>query len=206
MLLNSVRQLQSPIPPPIAKEINSRHDQIKELFNSVAPDLQGIDAWRYRRAISGGCQEFVEAISFHHYLESQKLITLEEAQNSIPGGVQLTAVDYILGLFDLTGELMRFGITGMATTGSLPCGAGANGHQGRDILVDLRSLRAYFESLDTSSPAIHMEKKVEVMKESVNKVEKAMYGMIIRGRERPKGWVPDFNEGQERGREPVESY
>lgn len=179
----------------------------------MAPDLQGLNAWRYQRQISGGCQEFVEAISFQHYLESQRLITHQEAQSCIPAGVELTADDYILGLFDLTGELMRFGITAMATDGSLPRGQGSDGDAGRDILGDLRSLRTHFESLDTSSSTTDwswlkrdIEKKLEVMKQSVDKVEKAVYGMIIRGRERPKGWVPDLNEGQERGREPVESY
>jgi len=43
------------------------------------------------------------------------------------------------------------------------------------------------------------------MKTCVEKVENAVYGMIIRGRERPKGWVPDIGS-EERGREPVESY
>ncbi|KAL8900213.1 MAG: hypothetical protein Q9207_005793 [Kuettlingeria erythrocarpa] len=208
-----VRQLQSPIPPPIAKEINTRYDSIKGLFISVAPDLQGLNAWRYQRQISGGCQEYVEAVSFQHYLETQKLLTHSEAQALVSGGVELTADDFILGLFDLTGELMRFGITNTATSGTLHGGRRGDGSEGGNILGDLRSLRANFESLDISasisdgSPLKRdIAKKVEVMKQSVEKVENAVYGMIIRGRERPKGWVPDLSEGQERGREPVESY
>lgn len=212
-LYYSVRQLQSSIPPPIAKEINTRYDNIKSLFTSVAPDLQGLHSWRYQRQISGGCQEYVEAISFQHYLETQKLITHQEARDLVPGGVELTADDYLLGLFDLTGELMRFGITSMATNGSLPRGAARDGNEGRDILGDLRSLRTSFESLDTSSSSKDqsplkrdVEKKIDVMKQSVEKVESAVYGMIIRGRERPKGWVPDLSDGQEGRREPVKSY
>ncbi|KAL8659483.1 MAG: hypothetical protein Q9202_007097 [Teloschistes flavicans] len=209
-----VRQLCSPIPPPIAKEIKTRYDSIRELFASIAPDLQESNGWRYQKQISGGCQEYVEAISFHHYLETQTLITRREAQDLIPGGIILTVDDYVLGLFDLTGELMRFGITSMATNAALPRGAATQGDaEGRDILLDLRSLRSKFESLDTSSSSSDwsylkkdIEKKIEVMKQSVEKVENAVYGMIIRGRERPKGWVPDLNEGQERGREAVESY
>ncbi|KAL9024534.1 MAG: hypothetical protein Q9196_006449 [Gyalolechia fulgens] len=198
-----VRRLQSPVPPPIAKEIQPRHDNIKELFTLVAPDLQGLNVWRYRGQISGGCQEYVEAISFQHYLETQRLITHQEAQNLIPEGVQLTANDYMLGLFDLTGELMRFGITSMATSGVMPRGAGKDGIESVDLLADLRLLRASFESLDISSWAT---KKVEVMRESVEKVEKAACGMIIRGRERPKGWVPGLSEGRDGGSEPLENY
>ncbi|KAL8781420.1 MAG: hypothetical protein Q9213_006003 [Squamulea squamosa] len=98
--LQRVRNLQQPIPPPIAKEINTRYDSIKELFTTIAPDLQGINSWRYQKQISGGCQEYMEAISFQHYLETQRLITHQEAQALIPGGVELTADDYVLGGVD----------------------------------------------------------------------------------------------------------
>lgn len=106
---------------------------------------------------------------------------------------------------------MRFAITTMATTGALPHGKPSveGERKGRDILTDLRQLRTRFESLDTvslgkNSPLKRViDKKMEVMKTCVEKVEGAMYGMIIRGRERPKGWVPDL--GTEEKRE-VESY
>lgn len=169
-----------------------------------------MNAWRYQRQISSGIQEFIEAISFQFYLENQRLISLDEAQNRIPAGVQLTEDDYILGLFDLVGELMRFAITSVATAGEVPRGSaqeGING-AGSDMMTDLRSLRTHFETLDTThghadgSPLKRdIEKKMEVMKTSVEKVETAVYGMIIRGRERPKGWVPD-----DRWPEPVESH
>lgn len=203
--LQRVRQLQTPIPPPIAKEIKPRYDSIKELFISVAPDLQGLDAWRYHGYISSGCQEFVEAISFQHYLETQKLMTHSEAQDYIPGGVELTANDYLLGLFDLTGELMRFGITSMATSGAMPRGAGKDEFDNADLLADLRLLKSSLESLEIENTASNKQ-KVEVMRQSVKKVENAAYSMIVRGSERPKGWVPELSEGRDGGMQPVESY
>ncbi len=154
----------------------------------------------------------MEAVSFQHYLETQRLITYGEAQKMLPQAIHLTEDDYVLGLFDMVGELMRFAITTMATTGALPRGqplADGDG-KGRDILADLRQLRTCFESLDTSSGGQNftplkrdVEKKMEVMKTCVDKVEAAVYGMIIRGRERPKGWVPDLGGEEKRG---VESY
>ena len=184
----------------------------------MAPDLQGINAWRYQRQISGGVQEFVEAISFRHYLQTQRLITIDEAQAEMPGGVELTADDYLLGLFDLVGELMRFAVTSMATTGAVPRGSAqeADDGQGGDILTDLRYLRTHFEALDTSSSGVpgsfsglkkDVEKKMEVMRTCVEKVEKAVYEMIVRGRERPKGWMPEAREEKAGvSREAVESY
>ena len=187
------------------------------MFSSISADVQGINAWRYQRQISGGVQEYMEAVSFQHYLETQALITYEEAKGKVPGGVDLTEDDYVLGIFDLVGELMRFAITAMATNGHLPGSTSGSdesdtGVPESNILSDLRSLRTYFEGLDTTSGTSSgaafgrdVEKKMEVMKTSVEKVENAVYGMIIRGRERPKGWMPDLEEGG-RTREPVESY
>lgn len=213
----SVQQLQAPLPASVTKENDSRLSAIDDLFISIADDLHNINAWRYQRQISGGVQEYMEAVSFQRYLETQRLITYEEAQAKIPGGIGLTEDDYVLGLFDLVGELMRFAITTMATKGTLPRGAtfseGDDDANGRDILTDLRALRAQFEALDTSSGTgagtsslkREAEKKIEVMRTCVEKVERAVYGMIVRGRERPEGWVPDLG-AEEKGREPVESY
>lgn len=123
---------------------------------------------------------------------------------------------------------MRFAVTGMATEGALPRaaakpddtameieGGGEAEQEGRDILTDLRSLRTHFEALNTSSLDAQgestplkkdVERKMAVMKTSVDKVEKGVYGMIVRGRERPKGWVPDMTEERAGGRDAVESY
>ncbi|KAL8821520.1 MAG: hypothetical protein Q9191_007289 [Dirinaria sp. TL-2023a] len=210
--LQRVRKLQHPLPPNVRKDIDPRYKEIFDRFTSILPDIQGLNAWRYQRQISGGIQEFIEALSFQHYLETQRLITLQEAQTKLPEGVQLTEDDYVLGLFDLVGELMRFAITNMATNGELPRGSAKEGEDTeRDILADMRSLRTCFETLDTSrgnmdgSPLKRdIEKKMETMKTCVEKVEGAVYGMIIRGRERPKGWVPDM--ASETRPEPVESY
>lgn len=151
--------------------------------------------------MSHGIQEFMEAISFQHYLQTQTLIKLDEASRIISEGIQLTLDDYIMGIFDLVGELMRFAITTMATSGSLPGSVEADSSTERTILMDLWSLRAHLEALDVSSSGgsglgKDIEKKMEVMKTCVNKVETAAYGMTIRGRERPKGWVPDTSDDQ----------
>jgi predicted translin family RNA/ssDNA-binding protein len=108
-----VRSVKSPLPPKIAAETQERAAAMHTQFLSIAPDLAGINAWRYQRQISGGIQEYMEAISFDHYLRHQKLISIEEAAASIPGSINLTVDDYVLGIFDLVGELMRFAITTM---------------------------------------------------------------------------------------------
>jgi hypothetical protein len=38
-----------------------------------------------------------------------------------------------------------------------------------------------------------LAKKLEVMQASVEKVERAAYGILVRGSERPSGWTPDLS-------------
>ena len=132
------------------KTIGPFQIQIDDLFTSTSSDLQSINTHRYQRQTSPGMQEYIEALSFQHYLETRTLITHQEAQKAIPGGVLLTEDDYLLGLFDLTGELMRHAITGMATGGTIPGSEDQNrrGKANGGILADLRALRMGFESLD----------------------------------------------------------
>lgn len=147
----------------------------------------------------------MEAACFEHYLTTGTLLTYDEACEKIralwgnDSNALLSVDDYLLGVYDTTGELMRFAITCMATSGRLPSvGNGTDAPQ-RDILTDLRTLRAQLEALDTSKASFYFAKEVrgkaEVMRNSVEKVERAMYSLVIRGRERPKGWVPDADGG-----------
>jgi predicted translin family RNA/ssDNA-binding protein len=164
---------------------------------SISPDLQGLNFWRYQRQISPGFQEFIEAVSFEHYLQTQSLITHEDAAKLLPSKIDLTDDDYILGLFDLTGELMRFAITAIATSGSPPGSEQVKTADEKAILVDLQQLRTRFEALATISQGStglgkEVEKKLEVMKTCVEKVEAAVYGKTIRGREGHNGWMPDI--------------
>ncbi|KAH2985489.1 hypothetical protein KXW58_008613 [Aspergillus fumigatus] len=212
-----VRTIKAPIPVPIAKETKTRFDQISTLFQNVIPDVTGLNSWRYQRQLSGAIQEFIEALSFNHYLQTQSLISHAEVSKHLPAEILVTEEDYLLGMFDLTGEMMRFAITSLSTgtMGQEDSGAddlaardisGAGAHHSlpklpatqAGIVVDLREMRSSFELL--SVPRRHannmlrdMGKKVEVMQNSVEKVERAAYGILVRGSERPSGWTPDLS-------------
>ncbi|KKZ61433.1 hypothetical protein EMCG_03946 [[Emmonsia] crescens] len=210
--LHRVRTLNKPLPKNIVKDNHDRLMQITALFTSVVPDLAGINAHRYQRQISPGIQEYIEAVTFQHYIETQQLMSLEDVIKSLPAGILVTEVDYILGIFDLTGEMMRFAITTMAAGSTInmsvdSAAAGGSDKQDNDrgsILIDLQQLRAMFESIN--APRGHslnrdFGKKLEVMQSSIEKVERAVYGLLVRGSERPEGWMPDLS-----GPAQVESY
>ncbi|KYG43350.1 hypothetical protein M433DRAFT_71855 [Acidomyces richmondensis BFW] len=199
-----IRTVQQPLPAHASKTNQPLHAAITSQFSSVSGDLQGINAYRYDKQISGGRQEWMESISFQYYLEHAKLIGTESdvAKLNSNIAVGLTPEDYLLGIYDMTGELMRFAITAMATNGSLPAISTPIGQDfqqqehRRTVLTDMRELRSALESFDagTGPFAKDAEKKMEVMKGSVEKVERALYGLTVRGAERPKGWMPEINE------------
>lgn len=232
LMHDRVRKLGEKLPPFVTKNTAPYWQTIEERYKAVAADLQGLNAYRYSRQITGGNQEFMEALSFQHYLETQQLISFDESKKRLTelsgegGPVMFTVDDYLLGIYDMTGELMRFSVTAIATNGKLPTGKAPKSpsktedgdamevdeqacdtkeqQKPRDVLSDLRELRLQLEMFEppAASPfASDVEKKMVVMQQCVQKVETALYGLIVRGSERPKGWVPDLNEG--RG---IESY
>ncbi len=58
-----------------------------------------------------GMQEFIEALTLLHYIRSGSLMTLEEIQKKLHFSEDLLVTvpihEYLLGVADLTGELMR---------------------------------------------------------------------------------------------------
>jgi predicted translin family RNA/ssDNA-binding protein len=100
--------LKTTIPPKIAAETNERAAVIQQQFLSIASDLSGINAWRYQRQISGGVQEYLEAISFEHYLRHQNLISIKESAALLPATIDLTGDDYVLGFGRRVDEVCNY--------------------------------------------------------------------------------------------------
>ncbi|ATY62241.1 translin-associated factor [Cordyceps militaris] len=181
-----VKDINKELPPNIQKDMDTRIAEIATLLGSIAPDLQSINRYRYQSSMR--ClEELVEALTFAHYLRHQTLLTPAEAQAAVPADVGLTEYDYMYGVFDLFGELMRFATVTTAQTGRLL------GDGGRTLLSDMQALGCAFEMM-RDVPTRDYRNKVEAMRQSVKKVEKLGYGLVVRGSERPRGWVPDMKE------------
>ena len=177
--------------------------------------MRGINRYRYNMPC---LEEFAEAVSFLHYLRHQTLITPADlsAALSLPDSgsestldLQLTPSEYVLGVFDLTGEMMRFATSVTALSGSVPAGEGGSGSSPRTILQDLQDVSSMLQicpPLGGGGRNSNYAKKTEVMVEQVRKVERLAYGVTVRGTERPKGWMPDLNEGPRGGGGDVEDH
>ncbi|RFU78724.1 translin-associated x [Trichoderma arundinaceum] len=193
--LQRVKQLNKDFPKGIQQDVDTRLSEISKLLSAITADVQSIN--RYRYGFSLRClEELVEALSFAHYLRHQTLITMEETQAAVPADIMLTPHDYMFGLFDLFGELMRFATVTTAQSGELV------GDYERNILGDIQELGCAFEMLP-QIPTKDFRSKMDVMRQSINKVEKLGYGLVVRGSERPKGWVPDMKDDDPRPSSPV---
>ncbi|KAL2987124.1 hypothetical protein AAZX31_11G011200 [Glycine max] len=171
-----------------------------QYMSRLVKELQGTDFWKLRRAYSPGIQEYVEAATFYGFCKSGTLLKLDEINKTLlplsdPSldPLQINILDYILGfkdqlgqnrgssyLFvkevaDLTGELMRLAI-GRISDGELEF-AEKICRFARDIY---RELTLVVPHMDDSSD---MKTKMDVMLQSVMKIENACFGVHVRGSE-----------------------
>ncbi|KAI8956491.1 Translin [Daldinia sp. FL1419] len=201
--LQRVRKLNQPLPPRIQVDVDERLGEIAGHLATIESDVTGMNRYRYPLIC---LEEFVEAISFSHYLQYQKLLTPSQAQEALPANIALTAPDYLFGIFDLTGEMMRFATAVTALTGSMPGSGTKVSGDDRSILGDLQDVSSMLQIYPPAGgrPGIYA-KKLDIMIEQVRKVERVGYGMTVRGNERPTGWMPDMDEsgGFEMGQEHV---
>ncbi|KAF9056648.1 Translin [Panaeolus papilionaceus] len=135
--------------------------EVQDIYEKLQSELQGDNFWRYERQVSPGLQEYIEALSFAHYLNHGTLITYDQVQQTLVDShgtayFPLTISDYILGLSDLTGELMRYAISSITKKG------------------DFERMTPYIRDLN---------KKQAVTTQSLEKIEDAAYTIVLRSSE-----------------------
>ncbi|KAG9124574.1 hypothetical protein FRC07_011092 [Ceratobasidium sp. 392] len=158
----------------IAK-LQNKFAEVQALYAKLQPDLVGEWGRKYARSVSGGLQELIEALSLRHYLLHNAMISSTEVQNFVTSDsgtryLELSNADYLLGISDLTGELMRLAISTITRPG------------GRDralhIAQFVRKCVADFESF---TPHIRdLVKKQHETNASLRKIEDALYAVRVR--------------------------
>lgn len=149
--------------------------EVRAIYAKIKVELQSDLFWRHHRAISPCLQEYVEAISFAWYLGHSTLVSFNQVQQELSdeNGVPffpLPLEDYLCGLSDLTGELMRLAISGIARRGGRD--------RARKICVIVRECKT---ELDKCAPHVReVRKKQAVAAESLAKIEDAVYATVIR--------------------------
>lgn len=209
--LQRVRRIHPDLPKDVDGEVNKKLAEIGRLLAGIAPEMQGINRGRYARVLFG-MEELLEALTFLHYLKHQALLSPEEAAEQVaalcvqgrPEGAEGEAAfihpddnEFLMGVFDLSGEMMRFATTSAALRGEL-ASDGGDKDSGRTIVGDMQELDSFFRML----PQRHDKSwkiKTQTLQSSVQKVERLGYDLRVRGSERPKGWIPDAPEANEGG-------
>ncbi|BFG16875.1 translin-associated protein X [Prunus yedoensis var. nudiflora] len=157
-------------------------DVTDRYISRLVKELQGTDFWKLRRAYSPGVQEYVEAATFCKFCRTGTLLNLDEMNATLlplsdPSlePLQINVLDYLLGLADLTGELMRLAI-GRISDGELDF-AKKICEFVREIY---RELTLVVPFMDDSHD---MKTKMDTMLQSVMKIENACFGVHVRGSE-----------------------
>lgn len=196
----------------ILGEAKTRLDTLaKTLFRSIAIELVGENPYQYLRAYTAGIQEYIEAVTFYQYLENNKLddwkdlersltyvapiktdeTTLKEiseqevASDNKEIKTMLTPHEYILGIADLTGELMRKCINNLGTGDIASCFQTCN---------FVRSIYVGFLGCAGSSGK-EINRKMYTLKQSLIKMENVCYTIKVRGSEIPKHMLADVAIG-----------
>ena len=166
-------------------------DGVRTHLEKIASELKAEDPYQFARAFTGGLQEFVEAVTFMHYIKENELLGYDDlckkyltfaTQEASDANVLLTPIDYILGVADLTGELMRMSINYI--------GAG-NHEKSHEICLFLREIHDQF-LLFSGREFKDLKQKIRVLRQSLQKVENACYTLHIRGSEVPKHMLVDL--------------
>ncbi|KAI8059824.1 Translin [Thamnidium elegans] len=162
------------------KDVDKKQQEIMLLFKKLAVDIQDLNYHRYAKSFSGAFEEFIEAVAFYHFLIHQTVITKDQVDDYFKeAGQQWLPVktqDYILGLADFTGELMRYAIY-VVSAGKYD--------QAMIICKLLNKIDIDFELIAASYLPL-LFKKMGALKGSIKKVEQACYTFQIRGSEYPK--------------------
>lgn len=207
--------------PVVMDEAEQRFRNVnKNLWRKLALELRGRDAFQYLRGYTAGLQEYIEALSFYHFLKHRTLIDCKTVQEQLtfefvtknqetqdledslecvkieddgeedvkmegekePMLIFVPQTDYVLGLADLTGELMRNAINSVAAGDVDVCFS---------LLTFLQQIDDGFNRLDKTQTPNQVNRKLTVLKQSLRKVEMACYNINVRGSELPKNYLAD---------------
>ena len=158
-------------------------------FMNIAKELHGLDPYQYSKAYSAGLQEFIEAYTFYDFMAKEgishwKVIQenftykIEESEEDMKTLIQPS--EYILGVGDLTGEVMRNCVNSLASGDVESC------------FPSCRFMQEIYQGFlgITSFRSRDLNQKVYTLRQSLLKTENICYNVKVRGGESAK-WSDD---------------
>lgn len=150
-------------------------------FKSIALELTGLDSYQYHRAYTSGVQEFIEACAFCNYIKTEAVedwntmncMFKYKTENGDEVSLLFPQTDYILGLADFTGELMRRCLNTLGVGNIGECFKLCN---------FVRHINTGFLGLMAPGQK-ELSRKGYVLRQSLSKMELVCYNIQIRGNE-----------------------
>ncbi|XP_018569118.1 translin-associated protein X [Anoplophora glabripennis] len=172
-------------------------------FKAIAKELQNQDAYQYHRAYTGGLQEFIEALTFCQFIKNASINPWDnidqlfryEDEECGKYSLLFPQYDFILGIADFTGELMRRCINTLGVGNVDEC---------FKLCDFVRYINTGFLGL-ISPGNKELSRKAYVLRQSLAKMELVCYNIQIRGTEVPKHMLigviesPDVNTDDDEG-------
>ncbi|XP_026763257.2 translin-associated protein X [Galleria mellonella] len=175
------------------KAVEDANERLQKLISgplkSIGLELENSPAYLHTRAVTAGFQEFIEARTLCSLMEKKVIIPYKEVQTELSYNVKeeidgneiersvitkMPQTDYMLGIADLTGELMRRAINTIASGDSAEC-----------IYVCQVVRELYTGYLGLFGMGKELGRKMNVTRANVAKVEAAVYALHVRGGEAP---------------------
>ncbi|XP_017755302.1 PREDICTED: translin-associated protein X isoform X2 [Eufriesea mexicana] len=171
----------------ILYEAESRLQNVAQnLFKGIAQELENHCPYLYSNAYHAGLEEYIEAVTFYQYLNNCDVGNLEEIQKAltytIPEKSEIKTIEilitpfkYVLGIADLTGELMRQCINNLGTGDRVSCYETCN------------FVRCMYKGFLGCGHMSHrgINRKIFTLKQSLHKIENVCYTIKVRGSEIP---------------------
>lgn len=196
-------------------------------FKQIARELVNLDQYLYARAYSAGLQEFIEAFTYHQFLSGTPISGWEDIQAKFTYETEkvqkptydtameveagdsekaveiekshcfIQPVEYILGLADLTGEVMRNCINSLGSGNTDSC---------FDTNKFLQKVLSLYMSINpVPNRNKDLSQKIYTLKQSTLKTENVCYNLIVRGTEKAS-LIPtdnphfhEFNDEEDEG-------
>lgn len=159
-------------------------------FKSIARELAEVDQYQYLRAFSPGLQELIESYTYYEYCSNasnpengQQMCSWEDLQKQLSYEseegqktyVLVEPMEFILGVGDLTGELMRKCINSLGS---------GDVNSSFNIANSLKAFYTCYKGLHVN----HRElgRKLQTLKASLLKTDNVAYNIKIRSEEAVK--------------------
>jgi len=143
-------------------DLKTAQDAIKTIKNKIKK-LKKVNIATDTNINSVAFQEYVEAIAFYEYVKNKKIPTR--------ASLGVSAEDYLMGICDLTGELVRKAIYDVI-------------HKKFDEAAKIKELvhDMYGEFLKLNLRNGELRKKSDSIKWNLKKLEEVMYDIAVKGR------------------------